>query len=138
MIADAVAGVVAKIIDRAWPDPAQKAEALLAIEKLKREDDWKQLDAEIEAMRMQAEVNKVEAASNDPFTARWRPFIGWVCGSALAWHYIGRPVAEWGLIMAGKTVSIPAVDLGDLIVILLGMLGLGGLRTTEKIKGVTK
>jgi len=138
MIADAIAGVVGKIIDRAWPDPAQKAVALLELEKMKQAGEFKQLDADIQAMQMQADVNKVEAASTDPFTSRWRPFVGWVCGSALAWHYIGRPMAGWVLLLAGNSTPIPAVDLGDLIVILLGLLGLGGLRSYDKRFGTTK
>lgn len=138
MIADAVAGVVGKIIDRAWPDPAQKASALLEIKRMRQAGEFKAIETEIAAMQMQAEINKVEAASADAFTSRWRPFIGWVCGCALAWHYIGRPLAGWILLMGGHETPVPAVDLGDLIVILLGMLGLGGLRTAEKFKGVTK
>jgi len=138
MIADAIAGVVGKIIDRAWPDPAQKAAALLELEKMKQAGEFKQLDTDIQAMQMQADVNKVEAASTDPFTSRWRPFVGWVCGCALAWHYIGRPLAGWALLLAGNETPIPAVDLGDLIVILLGLLGLGGLRSYDKLHGTSK
>lgn len=138
MIGDLIAGVVGKIIDRAWPDPTQKAQIALELEKMRQAGEFKAIDAELELARQQTDVNKVEAASADPFTSRWRPFIGWVCGSALAWHYIGRPVLDWVLLMADVKATIPAVDLGDLIVILLGMLGLGGLRTTEKIKGVTR
>lgn len=138
MVGDLIAGLVGKVIDRAWPDPAQKAQAALELERMRQSGEFKVIDAELQAMQMQADVNQVEAASADPFTSRWRPFIGWVCGLALCWHYIGRPLAEWALLMAGRDIQIPAVDLGDLIVILLGMLGLGGLRTTEKIRGVTK
>jgi len=133
MIADAIAGVVGKIIDRAWPDPTQKAAALLELEKMKQGGEFKQMDADLQAMQMQADVNKVEAGSADPFTSRWRPFVGWVCGTALAWHYIGRPLAGWVLLLAGNATPIPAVDLGDLIVILLGLLGLGGLRSYDKL-----
>lgn len=138
MIGDAIAGVIGQIITRVWPDESQKAAALLELEKLKQAGEFKAIDAELELARQQTDVNKVEAGSVDPFTSRWRPFIGWVCGTALAWHYIGRPVADWIVILTGAQAQIPAVDLGDLIVILLGMLGLGGLRTTEKIKGVTR
>jgi len=133
MIADAIAGVVGKIIDRAWPDPTQKAAALLELEKMRQAGEFKQMDADLQAMQMQADVNKVEAGSADPFTSRWRPFVGWVCGTALAWHYIGRPLAGWVLLLAGNATPIPAVDLGDLIVILLGLLGLGGLRSYDKL-----
>jgi hypothetical protein len=138
MIADAIAGVVGKIIDRAWPDPTQKAAALLELEKMKQAGEFKQLDADLQAMQMQADVNKVEAGSSDPFTSRWRPFVGWVCGTALAWHYIGRPLAGWVLLLAGNETPIPAVDLGDLIVILLGLLGLGGLRSYDKLHGTSR
>jgi hypothetical protein len=138
MVGDLIAGLLGKVIDRAWPDPTQKAQAALELERMRQAGEFKAIDAELQAMQMQADINRVEAGSSDPFTSRWRPFIGWVCGSALCWHYIGRPLAEWLLLMSGKNVQIPHVDLGDLIVILLGMLGLGGLRTTEKIRGVTK
>lgn len=137
-VGDAIAGVIGKIIDRVWPDESQKAAALLELEKLQQAGTFKEIDAELERSRQQTDVNKAEAQSVDRFVAGWRPFIGWVCGAALAWHYIGRPVADWVLLLAGVTAAIPAVDLGDLIVILLGMLGLGGLRTAEKVKGVAR
>lgn len=138
MIGDAIAQVIGKVLDRAWPDPAQKAQAAIALEELRQAGEFKALDAELQAMQMQADTNKVEAANPDRFVSGWRPAVGWVCASALAWHYIGRPVASWALIMAGGDTPIPEVELGDLLVILLGMLGLGGLRTAEKFKGVTR
>lgn len=136
MIGDAIAGVIGKVIDRAWPDPAQKAAAAQALAELQQAGEFKMIDAQLEAARMQANVNATEAASPDRFVAGWRPFIGWVCGSALAWHYIGRPLLSWGLLMAGVSEPIPEIEVGDLLVVLLGMLGLGGFRTAEKIKGV--
>jgi hypothetical protein len=135
MVGDMIAGVVGKVIDRAWPDPTEKAKAAIVIEEMRQAGEFKAIDAALAQAQMQADVNKVEAASTDRFVAGWRPFIGWVCGSALAWHYIGRPLAGWLLLIAGQPANIPAVELGDLIIILLGMLGLGGLRTTEKLKG---
>jgi hypothetical protein len=126
------------VLDRVYPDPTQKAQIALELEKMRQSGEFREIDAELERSRQQTDVNKTEAASTDRFVAGWRPFIGWVCGSALAWHYIGRPMADWVVLLTGAHAQIPAVDLGDLIVILLGMLGLGGLRTTEKIKGVTK
>jgi hypothetical protein len=138
MIGDAIAKVVEKIIDRAWPDESKKAEAMLAVEQLRQAGAFKELDAELERSRQQTAVNQVEAASADPFVSRWRPFIGWVCGAALAWHYIGRPLADWLLLVTGATTPVPQVELGDLLVILCGMLGLGGMRTVEKLRGATK
>lgn len=138
MVGDLIAGVVGKIIDRAWPDPTQKAQAAIALEELRQAGEFKAIDAELERSRQQTEVNRVEAASSDPFTSRWRPFIGWVCGTALAWHYIGRPLADWALLLSGANTPIPQVEMGDLFVVLLGLLGLGGMRTAEKIKGVAR
>lgn len=138
MIGDAIAQVIGKVLDRAWPDPAQKAQAAIALEELRQAGEFKAIDAELEAMRQQTAVNQVEAANPDRFVSGWRPAVGWVCASALAWHYIGRPVASWALLMSGGDQPIPQVELGDLFVILCGLLGLGGLRTVEKLNGAAK
>jgi hypothetical protein len=137
-LGETIAALIGKVIDRTWPDPAAKAMATMELQKLVQAGEFKALDAELQAMQMQADVNKVEAGSADPFTSRWRPFIGWVCGTALAWHYIGRPLADWVVLLTGATTTIPAVELGDLIVILLGMLGLGSMRTVEKLNKATR
>lgn len=136
MIGDAIASIIGKVIDRAWPDPAQKAEAARALAELQQAGEFKLIDAELEAARLQANVNAQEAQSTDRFVSGWRPFVGWVCGSALAWHYIGRPLLSWTLLLSGVAEPIPEIEVGDLLVVLLGMLGLGGLRTAEKFKGV--
>ena len=126
-----VAEVIGKVIDRVWPDESKKAEALLEFEKFRQ-------SGELQQIMGQLEVNRTEAAHPDRFVAGWRPFIGWVCGLSLAWHYVGSGLLVWLLALAGKPTIMPTVDLGDLIVILMGMLGLGGLRTAEKVKGVTR
>lgn len=88
----------------------------------------------------QMEINKVEAAHKSIFVAGWRPFIGWVCGFALAWHFILYDVAQWVQIsFFPDGPSLPALNGTEtLITVLLSMLGLGGLRTFEKIKGVAR
>lgn len=92
-----------------------------------------------EIAKGQIEVNKVEAANRNPFVAGWRPFIGWTCGVALAWHFIGLPVASFLIMLSGADLpSLPQFDMNSLMTILLGMLGLGGLRTFEKYSGVSK
>ena len=87
----------------------------------------------------QIEVNKAEAASGSIFKGGWRPFIGWVCGFAFAYHFILQPILLFGTAAAG--VSLPPLtefDMSQLMPVLLGMLGLGGLRTYEKKTGVSK
>ena len=87
----------------------------------------------------QIEVNKAEAASNSIFKGGWRPFIGWVCGIAFAYHFVFQPLLVFILTYAGHPVpELPEFDMASLMTVLGGLLGLGGLRTFEKYKGVTK
>ena len=87
----------------------------------------------------QIEVNKTEAASDSTFKGGWRPFIGWVCGAAFAYHFVLQPVLIFIMTYIGFAVpTLPEFDMASLMTVLMGMLGLGGLRTFEKYKGVTK
>lgn len=87
----------------------------------------------------QIEVNKVEAASNSIFKSGWRPAIGWVCGFAFAYHFVLQPLLVFILTYAGHPVpELPEFDMASLMTVLGGLLGLGGLRTFEKYKGITK
>ena len=92
-----------------------------------------------QAMLAQIEVNKAEAASGSVFKGGWRPFVGWTCGLALFWHFLGLPVTLFITGWLGvEHPPLPEFDMESLMTVLLGMLGLGGLRTFEKFKGVTK
>jgi hypothetical protein len=86
----------------------------------------------------QIEVNKTEAQHRSVFVAGWRPFTGWVCASALAYHFIVEPVIIFVLSFFQIQLTLPTFDMGSLLTVLMGMLGLGGLRTFEKSKGITK
>ena len=87
----------------------------------------------------QIEVNKVEAASNSIFKGGWRPFIGWVCGAAFAYHFVLQPLLIFVMTYLGYPVpELPEFDMASLMTVLGGLLGLGGLRTFEKYKGITK
>ena len=86
----------------------------------------------------QIQLNKQEAAHKNIFVAGWRPFVGWTCGVALAYHFIVSPIVETILIAAGVAVDLPSFEFSQLSSILMGMLGLGGLRTYEKMKGVSR
>ena len=119
------------LIDRLIPDKtaAAKAKAELAV---------MEQNGELKLLMGQLEINKEEAKSNSMFVAGWRPFVGWICGLALCWHYLLLPLFLYVNVLLGLDVTPPAFDLGDLIVVLGGMLGLGGLRTFEKFKGVQR
>ena len=86
----------------------------------------------------QIEVNKEEAKHRTVFVAGWRPFTGWVCATALAYHFIIEPVLVFFLSWYGIQIQLPQFDMGSLLTVLMGMLGLGGLRTYEKKLGLTK
>jgi len=92
-----------------------------------------------QAQLAQIEVNKEEAKSRSIFVAGWRPFIGWTCGVALAYHFVLAPIIIFGTTVFGIQIpELPVFDMDSLMTVLLGMLGLGGLRTFEKSKGLTK
>tara|TARA_R100001594_G_scaffold33685_6_gene62466 strand:- start:8814 stop:9221 length:408 start_codon:yes stop_codon:yes gene_type:complete len=86
----------------------------------------------------QLEINKQEAAHRSVFVSGWRPFIGWSCGFALAWTYVVTPILNFTLAQTGHLIDLPAMDMSQMMPVLMGMLGLGGLRTFEKYKNVSK
>lgn len=92
-----------------------------------------------EAMLAQVEVNKAEAESGSVFKGGWRPFIGWVCGAAFAYHFVIQPFILFGVAVAGVQIpELPTFDMGSLMTVMMGMLGLGGLRSYEKKQRLTK
>jgi len=89
-------------------------------------------------MKMQTDINLEEAKSGNPFAANWRPFVGWICGIAFAYHFVLQPLLAFCLAAFGHDVKLPVFDMDALFTVLMGMLGLGGMRSFEKYKGVTK
>lgn len=113
------------ITGEAIEDPIRNAEVALKLKQLEQ------------AIGMgQIEINRVEAQSKNLFVSGWRPFIGWVGGVALAYNFIIAPTAVWIAEINGAVASLPTIDIGVLFNLILAMLGFGGLRTYEKIKGV--
>jgi hypothetical protein len=118
----AVSDLASTVINKIWPD--------------KSEAEKQQLAAAVMVVQGQLDINKAEAANPSVFVSGWRPFIGWVCGSACAWNWIGLPIAKTVLLTLGHPLLLAPADLTEMLPVLLGMLGLGTLRTVEKIKGV--
>jgi len=123
--------LVGDVLDRFFPDK-EKAE------QAKREIESQFTDHLARIDLAQLEVNKEEAKSRNVFIAGWRPFIGWTCGLALCWTYILQPIAQFVLAQTGHLIDLPGLDMSTMMPVLLGMLGLGGLRSFEKFKGVSK
>ena len=123
--------VLGEILDRIIPDKAEAAKARLEMEA-------KLLEAATAQAGQQAAINQVEASSSSIFVAGWRPFIGWVCGAGLAWAFIVAPLASWLMIVLGVKQTMPHLEIEHLLELVVAMLGLGGLRTFEKLKGVAR
>jgi hypothetical protein len=134
-IREAVAGVIGPIVDgflKFIPDKNERARA-------KEQLESQMLAAMTGLVEGQLEINKAEAQHASIFVAGWRPGIGWICGVALAWNFIVQPIANWAAFASGVDLAgVPTLDTGELTTILLGMLGLGGLRTYEKRLGVDR
>ena len=92
-----------------------------------------------QALLAQLEINKAEAASGSLFKGGWRPAVGWICAIAFGYHFVLQPLLVFVLTASGVDLpDLPKFDMGTLLTVLGGMLGIGGLRTVEKAKGLTK
>jgi hypothetical protein len=118
-----------KLIDRLWPDPTQAAKAKLELLKMQQEGDLAQITGQLE-------INKEEAASSSVFVAGWRPFVGWGCGFALLYAAIFEPLLRFiATVMCDYKGPFPAIDTMLTLQVLMGMLGLAGLRSFDKSQG---
>ena len=125
-----------KVIDRIFPDPAAAASAKLELMKMQQTGELAQLAAETDLAKGQLAINQAEAASSSVLVSGWRPALGWVCGAAFAWNWVGLPIARFGMAIWGHPVELASADMSEMLPVLFGMLGLGGLRTVEKVKNV--
>ena len=128
---------ISQLFDKIIPDPAARANAKLALTQEANAAALQQLQLDLQAAQMQADINKQEAASPSLFIAGWRPFVGWVCGAVFAYHFILQPILTYIMAACGHSFPLPAFDMQQLSAVLMGMLGLGGLRTIEKINNVS-
>ena len=135
-IITALVPALGTLVDRLIPDKAEAEKARLDMEAAL-------VKASNDAAMAQVEVNKIEAGHSSVFVAGWRPFIGWVCGVALALYYvpmfiIGMGLWVWACLEAGAMVPRPELGVAEIIGLVMAMLGLGGLRTFEKLHGVAR
>lgn len=129
--------VLGSVLEKVLPDPKASADAKLKLLELAQRGELAYLEAETALATGQLEVNKAEAQSGDLFRGGWRPAVGWACCAGLVYTFILAPVMPWIAALFGANVPpLPALDMEPLLVLLFGMLGLGGLRTAERIRGV--
>lgn len=127
-----------KLIDRLWPDPAQRDAAKLELFKLQQSGELQQMAMAAEIDKAQIAVNNTEAQNSSVWVSGWRPAVGWVCVSACAWNWILLPVVETGVRLYGADIPLAPADLSEMLPVLAGMLGLGWFRSYEKTKGVAR
>ena len=118
---------VGNIVDELYTSEEERQQAKLAIQKVEAKLKEKQLD-----------INKAEASHRSIFVSGWRPFLGWISGLSIGYVYLFQPILDMILQMFQVKVDWVQLDLGQLMPLVLGMLGLGGLRTFEKAKNLTK
>ncbi len=138
-LAPVVGPIVDKLVDRI-PNPNER-------QKAKEEFEKQLLDAVNQASIAQTKINEIEASHKSVFVAGWRPFIGWVCGIGILWAFIVQPISIWAIQVWGDKAIwmneqgeyiLPIINSDGLFQLVLAMLGMGGLRTFEKIKGVAR
>ena len=126
-LAESVTGIAGKVLDKFVQDKDLKA-------KLDQELNMAFHNANL----AQIELNKEEAKNTSLFVSGWRPSVGWICSFSLGYHFILEPLISYILAIAGYDINPPSFDFSQLSTILMGMLGLGGLRSYEKLKGVDR
>ena len=125
----AIVDAGSKILDKVIPDVNAREQAKNELVKVAQDQDF-------QIVMAQLAINKAEAESNSLFKGGWRPFIGWTCGSAFALHFVIFPIIDKIVVYLGKNaVSIP-FDMNTLLTVLFALLGIGGMRSWEKYKGV--
>ena len=128
---DQLIGPITSLLDKFIEDKDQKARLAHDVATMAQKHAQ-------ELAKAQLEVNKVEAAHKSMFVAGWRPAVGWVCCFGLASNYLFIPMANFVLVISNSNVTVPALDLNGMMPVVMGMLGLGAMRSYEKTKGVSR
>ena len=130
LLGEPAAGAVEAVgsaFDKLFTSDEERAHAAAVLERIRQQPHI-----------LQAEIGRVEARHRSLFVAGWRPFIGWVCGMGLLWAFIGHPLFEWAVAVRGDGIAPPAIATDNMMELVLALLGLGGLRTFEKLNGRAK
>ncbi len=135
-----IADLGGKLIDTIagfFPNPEKKAEAAQALALAQLQGAFKEEEASLALLQQQAKINLAEAESKSFWVAGWRPGVGWACAGAFAYSYVLQPFLTFIIAVLGiHTQPLPVLDLSGMMPVLLGMLGLGGMRSYEKVKGI--
>lgn len=130
-----IADFAGKVLDKVFPDPDAAARAKLELFKAQQAGELQELAAQWENAKAQLAVNEAEAQNASVFVSGWRPFVGWTCGVSFAYKFVIAPFVVLILTAVGNPITLPVLDFTEMSTILLGMLGLGAMRSFEKVKG---
>jgi hypothetical protein len=127
-----------KLIDKFFPNPEDKAKAQLQLMQMQQTGELAKLAAETDLAKGQLEVNKAEASSGSRWAGGWRPSVGYTCVAGLMYTFLLQPLLPWFVALLGASVPpLPALDTNVLMTLLLGMLGIGGMRSFDKKQGTS-
>jgi hypothetical protein len=118
----AIADLAGTVINKIWPDKSEQEKQELALAVI--------------TVTGQLDINKQEAANASVFVSGWRPFVGWVCGCACGWNWLGLPIAKFVLALSGNPIALAPADISEMLPLLFGLLGMGALRSIDKYNGV--
>lgn len=129
-------GFLQPLLDRFFPDKTQQAQLQAQLQQLAMQQEGAQLEADLKSALAQASINQTEATSENLFKSGWRPGLGWACVAAYSYDFVLRPLAQWvALLINPKAPQLINLDLTEMMPVLLGMLGLGSMRTYERVNG---
>lgn len=131
--------ILGEVLDKVIPDAEKQAEAKYKMFELIQKGEFAALEADKAVALAQADINKEDAKSQSAWQRGWRPLVGYICALGLFYQFFMQPFLPWLAVTLGYPVTpMPLLDMETLLTLLLGMLGLGGFRTFEKVKGITK
>ncbi len=131
-------GILSPVLDKVLafiPNPVERAKAQLEFTQHLQDQEQELIKLFVAQDQAQTDVNKVEASSTSLFVSGWRPGVGWVCTAGVAWSFVVKPLLDWVLAIVAPGVHTPVIASGDLLNLLLGLLGMGALRSYDKMKG---
>ena len=134
----AIATFATEVLKRTVDDPAAQDAMAIKLAELEASGDLAQLAQDTGVMQAQAATNTEEAKSASMFVAGWRPAVGWICAAGLGVQYGLAPVLTWLAALVGRPVPFPQLNMSDLFPLLFGMLGIGAMRSWEKVQGVAR
>ena len=132
----ALVPLISQVLGKVLPDPQAAAEARIRLVELAQQGELAQMDVDVKLALGQMAINQAEAQSASLFVSGWRPAVGWVCVLGLAYQFLAAPLLGWAGANLADWSTPPDLDMGTLLTLLAGMMGLGTLRTVEKVKGV--